>query len=379
MAEERPALLEMYGTYPFPIVRGRGDRVWDDEGNEYLDFYGGHCVCSTGHSHPHVVEAVRRQAETLLFYSTAARIPSRDAAAEAFVRFAPDGIEQVFFGNSGAEANENALKAAVLVTGRKRFVCFEGAFHGRTALALAVTSSEKLRAPFAGLLPQVVRLPFGDVDAFQQVDLSDVAAVITEPIQSIAGVYTASADWFRTLRARTEAAGCLLVFDEVQTGMGRLGAPFAADFYGVLPDLITSAKGIASGIPLGATLLTARVADALAPGDLGSTFGGCPTACAALRATLEVIEREGLVARAAALGARISQEIVGGPVTEVRGAGLLLGLVAPGHAATLKKHLLERRILVGGSGDSDALRLMPPLTLRDESVDALLAAVRAYG
>lgn len=369
----------MYGTYPFPIVRGRGDRVWDDAGNEYIDLYGGHCVCSTGHSHPDVTSAIRRQAETLLFYSTAARIPERDAAAEALVDFAPDGIDQVFFSNSGAEANENALKAAVLVTGRTRFVHFDRSFHGRTTLALSVTDSAKMRAPFAPFLADANCLPFGDVAALQAADLSGVAAVITEPIQSIAGVRTASPEWFDVLRTRTAEAGSLLIFDEIQTGVGRLGAPFAADLYGVLPDLITMAKGIASGVPLGATLLTAAVADALKPGDMGSTFGGCPTACAAMHATLDVIEREGLVDHARRLGERIAVEAIGGAVVDVRGAGLLLGLVTrPGLAPELKAHLQAQRILVGGSANADVLRLMPPLTLTEDSVSALIAALRAF-
>ena len=378
MNERRSALLQMCGTYPFPLVRGRGDRVWDDAGNEYIDLYGGHCVCSTGHSHPEVVDAIRRQAESLLFYSTAARVPVRDEAARALVEFAPDGLDQVFFSNSGAEANENALKAAVLATGRTRFVCFEGAFHGRTALALAVTDGEKMRAPFASFLASTTRLPFDDQAALDRAPWGEVAAVITEPVQSIAGVRMASREWLRALRRRTEASGGLLVFDEVQTGVGRLGTPFAADYFGVLPDIVTMAKGIASGVPLGATLMSDRVAAALSPGDLGSTFGGCPTACAALGATLAVVRREDLVARARRLGSRNAAEAVGGVVAGVRGAGLLLGLHVPGHAGALKAHLLAQRILVGGAGDPDVLRLMPPLTLTDESVTALVTALRAY-
>lgn len=378
MDPKESALLATYAAWPFALVRAHGDRLWDADGNEYVDLYGGHCVCATGHSHPDVVAAVRAQAETFFFYSAAAEIPVREEAARKLVDFAPDGVERVFFCNSGAEANENALKAAVFATGRKRFVAFDGAFHGRTLLALAVTGEEKYRAPFDGMLASVTHLPFADAEALEAVDLSDVAAVIVEPIQSMAGVRTAPQAWFRRLRARCDAAGALLVFDEVQTAMGRLGAPFAADHYDVLPDVITTAKGVASGFPMGATLFTGPVAAALGPGDLGSTFGGGPLACAALAATVDVIRRDRLADRATRLGDHIAREAVRGPVTGVRGAGLLLGLVVPGRAGPLKKFLLERRILVGGSGDPDVLRLMPPLTIEERSVDALMDALRAF-
>jgi acetylornithine/succinyldiaminopimelate/putrescine aminotransferase len=371
------ALLCTYAAWPFELVRARGDRVWDAAGHEYIDFYGGHCVCATGHSHPDVVAAVRAQADEFFFYSTAATIPIREAAARRLVDFAPAGLERVFLSNSGAEANENALKAAVFATGRKRILAFDGAFHGRTLLALAVTD-EHYGRPFDGMLAPVRRLPFGDEAALRAADLSDVAAAIVEPIQSMAGVRTASAAWLRLLRARCSEAGALLVFDEIQTGMGRLGAPFAADRYGVLPDVITSAKGVASGFPMGATLVTPQVAAAIPASGLGSTFGGGPLACAALSATLAVIDREGLVARAGRLGERIRAGALGGAVTAVRGDGLLLGLVVPGRAAALKAFLLERRILVGGSGEPDVLRLMPPLSVSDDSVAALLAALADF-
>ncbi len=378
MHTDLPALLPTYPPYPFPVVRGAGDQVFDAEGNAYLDFYGGHCVCSTGHAHPRVADAVARQARELLFYSTAARIPVRDAAAEALLAFAPDAMASAFFCNSGAEANENALKVAAKLTGRSRFVAFQGSFHGRTLLALSATDEPKLKAGYEAFLAPVDFLPFGDPAALATADLTGVAAVIVEPIQSMAGVRTAEASWFRLLKARCEAAGALLVFDEVQTGFGRLGAPFAAQFYGVAPDLITLAKGIASGVPMGAVLLAAAVASRLTLGDLGSTFGGGPLASAALLATLEVIGGEHLVERAARIGAWIKQAAPGATVTEVHGEGLLLGLRAPGAAKALKADLQAKRILVGGSGDPDVLRLMPPLTVTDAAVEALLAALHGF-
>ncbi len=370
-----PALLPTYAPYPFPLVRGEGDRVFDDQGQAWWDFYGGHCVCATGHSHPTVVKAVAAQAATLLFYSAAAALPVRDRAAERITAFA--GMDSVFFCNSGAEANENALKVALLLTGRKQLGAFEGGWHGRTLLALSVTDDPKITEPFADQLVPTLRLPFGDLAALAAADFSAIGGVILEPIQSMAGIKTASPEWFRALRAKCDASGTLLIFDEIQTGMGRLGTPFAAQFYGVRPDLITSAKGLASGVPMGALLMTAAVAIRLKGGDLGSTFGGGPLACSALLATVEVIESEGLMAKATAAAARLREELMGSVVTEVLGEGLLLGLRCV-HAGALKKKLSARNILVGGSGDPTVLRLMPPLSVSAEALSALISAIHAF-
>ena len=371
-------LLPTYAPHPVVFYTGSGDELTDIEGRSHLDFYGGHCVCVTGHSHRAVVDAIARQAGELLFYSTAVQLPVREAAAEALVAFGPRGLDSVFFCNSGAEANENALKMARLATGRRRFVAFSGSFHGRTLLALSVSDAPRLRRPFEDLLAPVEFLPFGDAGALATADLRDVAAVIVEPIQSMAGVRSAAAPWLAALRERTRDAGALLVFDEIQTGLGRLGTPFAAQHYGVVPDVMTLAKGIASGVPMGAVLMTAAVAARLAPGDLGSTFGGGPLACAALLATLSVIRSENLMDRARACGERIRTGLAGTAVTAVHGLGLLLGLRVPGRAGTLKGYLQDKRILVGGSADLDVLRLMPPLTVRDSSIDALLEAIASF-
>jgi acetylornithine/succinyldiaminopimelate/putrescine aminotransferase len=370
-----PALLPTYAPYPFPLVRGEGDRVFDDAGQAWWDFYGGHCVCATGHSHPAVVKAVADQAASLLFYSAAAALPVRDEAAERITAFS--GMDSVFFCNSGAEANENALKLALLLTGRKHLGAFDGGWHGRTLLALSVTDDPKITQPYADQLVPTLRIPFGDLAALAAADFSDVAGVIVEPIQSMAGIKTAAREWFQALRAKCDASGTLLIFDEIQTGMGRLGTPFAAQFYGVRPDFMTSAKGLASGVPMGALLMTAGVAAKLKGGDLGSTFGGGPLACAALIATVEAIITEGMLANATNAAARLRRELAGSVVTEVLGEGLLLGLRCA-HAAALKKHLLAKHILVGGSSDPTVLRLMPPLNLSDEALDALIAAIHAF-
>ena len=370
-----PALLPTYAPYPFPLVKGEGDRVFDDQGRAWWDFYGGHCVCATGHSHPKVVKALADQAASLLFYSAAGAPPVRDAAAERITTFA--GMDSVFFCNSGAEANENALKMALLLTGRKRLAAFEGGWHGRTLLALSVTDDPKITEPFADQLVPCLRLPFGDLGALRDADFSDVAGIIVEPIQSMAGIKTAAREWFQALRVKCDDSGTLLIFDEIQTGMGRMGTPFAAQFYGVRPDLITSAKGLASGVPMGALLMTTAVASRLKGGDLGSTFGGGPLACAALLATLDVIGTEGLMPQAAAAAARLRKELAGSVVSAVQGEGLLLGLRSA-HAAALKKHLLSSHILVGGSGDPAVLRLMPPLNVSDGALLALITAIHSF-
>lgn len=378
MSLQSPALLETYSTYPFPVVAGEGEHVFDDAGHCWLDFYGGHCVALTGQSHPTVVEAVSRQIQQLSFYSMAARVPVREAAAEALAEFTPVGLEQVFFVNSGAEANENALRVAAMLTGRERFVGFSGGFHGRSQLALSVSDQPKLHARAPGLRQKAELLPFGDHQALAQVDLSDVAAVIVEPVQSMAGVRAASRSWLSQLRARCDAAGTLLIFDEIQTGMGRLGTPFAADHYGVTPDLLTLAKGLASGIPMGALVMTPEVAAELDPGDLGSTFGGGPLACAALLATLEVIHSEDLMGNARRCEAEIRRGLEGSVVETVRGNGLLLGLVAGGNAKPLKDSLQEQGVLVGASADPDVLRLMPPLVVGSEAIESLCNAVQSF-
>ena len=377
-----PALQPTYPPYPFPLVRGTKDRVFDDQGQEYFDFYGGHCVCSTGHSHPKVAAALAAQAQEFLFYSTAATIPVRDRAAKALVDFANSrfdvGTASVFFCNSGAEANENALKLSILLTGRKRLASFVGGWHGRTTLALSVTDDPKITTAYDGLLAPCDRLPWNDLAALEAFDFTQVAAVILEPIQSMSGIHGAPATFFQLLREKTRAAGTMLIFDEIQTGMGRLGHPFAASRYAVQPDFITSAKGIASGVPMGALLINKTIAPKIPSGALGSTFGGSPLACAALLATLEVIKEEGLMDNALRQETALRKGLDGTIVSEVRGEGMLLGLKVPGGGAPLKKHLLQKRILVGGSSDAEVLRLMPPLVLTDEAVAAIIHEIRAF-
>ncbi len=367
------ALVSGYQPFPFQLDHGQGDRVFDDAGRSYYDYYGGHCVALTGHSHPKVVDAIAAQARKLLFYSTAGELAIRHQAADALAGFSVGaGVSRVFFVNSGAEANENALKLALKLSGRKRLLAFDGGWHGRTLLALSVTDDPSISDPYKDQLVDVQRLPFADLEALETVAWSELAAVIVEPIQSMAGIRTAPEEWFKRLAQLARAHGCFLILDEIQTGMGRLGHPFAANWLGLQPDFITLAKGIASGVPMGALLMSDAIGASLAPGDLGSTFGGGPLACAALLATLAVIEEEGLVAKAAQLGQRFKRELPGIWIDRVRGEGLLLGLQTRHAASQLRAHLYARNILSGAAGDPNLLRLMPPLNLSDDAAQSLI-------
>jgi acetylornithine/N-succinyldiaminopimelate aminotransferase len=376
------ALLTTYPPFPFPLVRGKGDCVFDDQGRRYFDFYGGHCVCSTGHVHPTVAEAISRQANQLLFYSSAADVPVRTEAAERLIAFANSrgdiSVRSVFFCNSGSEANENALKIAAKITGRTRFVAFDGGWHGRGTLPLSVTDDPKISAPYSTFLAECTRLPWNDERAVDDFNFNETAAVILEPVQSMAGIRQASQSFLKRLRARTSETGAFLIFDEIQTGIGRLGAPFAAAKHDIHPEMISSAKGVASGVPMGAVLMTEQIAAQLKPGDLGTTFGGSPLACAALLATLDVIESEKLMDHAVTAEKQIRDVLRGTHVTEVLGTGLLLGLRVPSAATALKKHLQDSGILVGGSSDPEVLRLMPPLNISNEAITALAKAIRAF-
>ncbi len=372
-----PALQPTYAPFAFEMASASGDFIQDTEGQAWLDFYGGHCVASTGHCHPAVVAAIQAQAGQLLFYSTAGKLGIREQAAEALVAFAA-GMASVFFCNTGAEANESALKLALQLTGRKRLAAVQGGWHGRSLLALSVTDDAPLHQGLESVLHHARMLPFGDQAELETVDFSELAAVILEPIQSMAGCRVHPMGWLRKLREKCTAAGTLLIFDEVQTGFGRLGHPFAFHAFGVKPDLVTCAKGIASGVPMGALLMSESVAEQVRPGMLGSTFGGGPLACAALLATLKVIAEEQLCQRAGALEMKVRTGLQGSVVQAVTGQGLLLGLQVGSVAKALKDHLFARHILVGSSHDPAVLRLMPPLTLSDGSVETFLEAVHAF-
>ncbi len=374
----QPTLVHTYAQFPFTLADGRGARVRDTDGREYWDFYGGHAVALLGHAHPAVTRAIAEQAARLTFYSNVVPLEVRTRAAERLCAFAPEGLAHVFFCNSGSEANENALKLAIQQTGRKQIAALHGGFHGRTLLALAATAKEQLRRPYEGLLGPTLRLWPNVLDDVSAID-ERVAAVIVEPIQSTAGVVELQPEFLRALRRRCDKMGARLIYDEVQTGMGRLGRPFAAGAEGVRPDMVTLAKGMANGVPMGAVLMTPAIAAGVRIDDLGSTFGGGPLACAALLAVLETIEHEGLVENVGRLGELMHQQLKTGPVQAVLGRGCLIGLRVTGEARAVQRGLFERGFIAGASANPSILRLLPPINLPPEAVEALSQTLANIG
>lgn len=371
-----PALLDVFKKVPFEPVSGEGVWLTGTDGKRYLDFYGGHAVALLGNAHPRLVEAVARQAKTLYFQSNIVELEVRDRAAEKLVAFGPKELVRAFFVNSGAEAIENALRIAFLATKRQRVVCVAGSFHGRTAAAAAITANHEKWYAFPQKPFPVTPVPFDDVGALEREVGPDVAAVIFEPVQGVAGARALSTEFVRAAREITRKAGAMLILDEVQTGMGRSGQPFAAQAFGVSPDILTAAKGIAGGFPAGAVLVTEAVARAVKKGDLGTTFGGGPLACALMEAVIDAIVELDLLPRVRRLSERLKAECRVGPVTGVQGMGFLLGLRTTRPAADVQAELRARQILAGESADPNVVRLLPPLVLEDAHVDQLVAALK---
>ena len=371
------AELPTYTRWPIELARGEGSTVWDTSGKSYLDLYGGHAVAATGHCHPEVVRAIREQAGKLLFYSNVVALPLRGRAAEAIAAQAPAPLSKVFFVNSGTEANENAMRLARRATGRTEVLSFGGGFHGRTADAISAAGLAKYRELGVPNVPGHRIVPFGDLAAADAALDETVAAVLIEPIQSLAGVITAEASYFQGLRRLCDERGAKLIYDEVQTGFGRTGTFFFAGRHGVVPDLVCLAKGIGSGFPMGAVLVSDEVAAPVKPEDYGTTFGGGPLACAAAEATVRVIEEEGLLANVRAGSQRLREGLSRiAAVREVRGEGFLLGVALDRPCKPVRGALLERGFLVGGSDLPDVLRLLPPLVLTAEEIDRFLEAMR---
>lgn len=368
--------IPAYSRLPLPVVAAEGCELILRGGRRVLDLYGAHCVNTLGYGDTALGLALVAQWHELSFVTNALPHAARGAFLEAFGATLPPGEWEVFCSNSGAEANENALQLALAATGRRRVVCFAGAFHGRTAAAAAVSDGPP--RGFGGAPFEVVRLPWGDTTALAGA-VDGAAAAILEPVQSLAGVRVPPPGFLAALRSACDRAGALLIFDEVQTGNGRTGQFWAAQHYSVTPDLLTTAKGAAGGLPIGLTVASARLAGRYDLKILGSTFGGGPLV---LRAAAEVARRlaspgflDGVRAAAAALRAAARR----GPVAEVRGAGLLLGLVlARGHeAAAVQQALLAQDILVGTSHDPEVLRVTPPLILRPEQAARLAEALES--
>jgi acetylornithine/N-succinyldiaminopimelate aminotransferase len=377
-ATDEPALLPVYATFPLRAVAGHGSWLVDDEGHEWLDAYGGHAVASSGHSHPDVVAAIADQAARLIFYSTAVPHAGREQLAETLARLSPDPLGKVFFCNSGAEANENQLGLARRKTGRQTIVSMRGGWHGRTVATLACTDGEKYEAGArrAGM-PLSRKVPFNDIAALEAAVDETVAAVLIEPVQGFSGARSATVEFLQAARAICDRTGAKLLFDEVQCGVGRLGTFTAAESFGVIPDAIAMAKGLAAGLPIGAVLCVPSLVDDIKVGDLGSTFGGGPVPCAAALANIGVIEREGLLENVQRVSAQIAAAASAMPhVIRVHGRGFLLGLELDVPAADVQRALWKHRILTGTSTDPKTLRLLPPLSFASDEAGLLLQGLR---
>lgn len=359
-----------YDRYPVVFTHGDGHKLYDTDGKEYVDLYGGHCVSILGHTPETVRQAIHEQAGRLFFYSNVAYSPVRADAAELLIGMAPDGFDRVFFCNSGTEANENAIKLAWKTTGKTRLVSTEGGWHGRTLASLSITDDPKITDPVAFALVACERVPFGDAAALEACLQAhdDVAAFILEPIQSIAGMVDAPESYYREIREICDRHGVMLIFDEIQTGVGRTGRFSVSEWYDMKPDLITLAKSLASGMPIGAVLMPERVASTLKNGDLGSTFAGGPVVAAACRATLQYIADHKLMDHATDIYKILYKSFENSDV-EVLGRGALIGLKLPVPYKDVKSELFSRGWLTGGSSKPNVMRLMPPLvTPLDEFV-----------
>jgi acetylornithine/N-succinyldiaminopimelate aminotransferase len=370
-------LAPVFAQYPLEVASAQGVWLTNTRGERVLDLYGGHAVAALGYGHAGWTAALARQAQACQFQSNAVAMAVRERTARRLVRFSRLPFASVFFVNSGAEANENALKVALRTTARAHVAAIEGGFHGRTAAAGAVTwgAQEKWygfpRTPF-----EVSFIPRGDAAAIATHVTRDTAAVIVEPVQGLAGAVDLGAPFLQALRARCDEVGSLLIFDEVQCGIGRTGEPFAANLYEVRPDMLTTAKALGNGFPCAALMMSPMVAASLRSESLGSTFGGGPMACAAITAVLAAIKEQRLLERVRRLGAYIRRTCVLGPVTGYQGAGLLVGLRTTRPAKQIHAELLECGILAGTAADPQVLRLLPPFILEEEHVDMLRDALR---
>ena len=368
-------LFNVYSLYPIEPVRGRGCFVYDEAGTEYLDLYGGHAVISIGHAQPDYVRAVQEQVARLGFYSNSVENTLQRTLAEKLGHISGYDDYRLFLCNSGAEANENALKLASFHTGRSKVLAISKAFHGRTSGAVAVTDNPAIQSPF-NRTPNVEFTPLNDLEAARQkLATREFAAVIVEGIQGVSGIHCPTDEFLRGLREAATETGTQLVLDEIQSGYGRTGRFFAHQAAGIRPDLITTAKGMANGFPIGGVLIAPHFE--ARPGLLGTTFGGSHLACAAAIAVLEVIERDGLVKNAAEVGEHLLSELhkIDG-LKEVRGRGLMIGIEIDGSGSELRKRLLfEKHIFTGGAGAS-TVRLLPALCLTHEMAERFLAAFK---
>ena len=374
--------MQLYPVYPLfdiNIVKGEGCHVWDSEGQEYLDLYGGHAVISIGHCHPHYVEKLTQQLNTLGFYSNSVVNHLQEQLAERLGKASGYDNYQLFLVNSGAEANENALKLASFHTGRKRILAASKAFHGRTSLAVEATDNPKIVAP-VNANGHVQFLPLNDLEAFQsELAKGDVAAVIVECIQGVGGIRLATSEFMQGLRKACSENGTVLICDEIQCGYGRSGKFFAHQHTGVRPDIITCAKGIGNGFPMGAVLISPQFKAVF--GQLGTTFGGNHLACAAALAVLDVIEEEHLVENAASVGSYLLAQLKTlaaetPSIVDVRGEGLMIGIEFSDSIKTLRTRLVKEQHVFTGAASTNILRLLPPLSLTKAEADDFLSRLK---
>lgn len=364
-------LFDVYPLFDVNIVKGKGCHVWDEKGNEYLDLYGGHAVISIGHAHPHYVEAVSNQVAKLGFYSNSViNTLQRDLAEKLGAMCGYDDY-QLFLINSGAEANENALKLASFYNGRTKVISFAKAFHGRTSLAVEVTNNPKIIAPINDN-GHVTYLPLNDTEAAKaELSKGDVCAVIIEGIQGVGGIQVPNAEFMKELRRMCDETNTVLILDEIQSGYGRSGKFFAHQYMGIKPDMITVAKGIANGFPMAAVLISPKFTPVY--GQLGTTFGGNHLGCAAAIAVLDVMKEENLIENAAKVGAHLMEELKSFKgIKEFRGLGLMIGMEFEEPIKEIRSKLLfEQKVFTGVSG-TNVIRLLPPLCLSMAEADEFL-------
>ncbi len=371
--------MELFNVYPLvniTPVKALGAKLWDDKGQEYLDFYGGHAVISIGHSHPHYVQRLTEQLQNIGFYSNSVQIPIQAQLARKLGEVSGYDDYTLFLCNSGAEANENALKLASFHAGKNHVIAFKGAFHGRTSGAVAATDNPKIVAPFnAGHAISFVPYDLAEVERVMQA--GQVCAVIVEPIQGVGGIIMPSDEFLVGLAALCKLHGVLLIADEVQSGYGRSGKFFAHQHAGIKPDIISVAKGMGNGFPIGGILISPELKASY--GLLGTTFGGNHLACAAALAVLEVIENENLLQHATDLGAYLRTELeANAGAEEIRGRGLMVGIKYDFPIKDVRDKLLtEHHIFVGNASDPTVLRLLPPLNITRSEVDRFLQALYA--
>jgi acetylornithine/N-succinyldiaminopimelate aminotransferase len=372
--------LATYKKMSLVAERGEGVWIYTSDGDRYLDLYGGHAVAGTGHCHPHVVNAIREQGEQLLFYSNLVYSSTRARAAEKLVSIAPASLTKAFFCNSGTEANENAMRMARMATGREQIITFSGGFHGRTADAISATFLGKYRDIGKPNVPGHLQAEFGDIGSVRALADETVAAIMLEPIQSMAGVRVAEPAFYRALRELCDERGIVLIYDEVQTGVGRTGEWFFAGSAaggGVVPDVITLAKALGSGVPVGACVVSEVMASHIKENDLGTTFGGGMLAMAAVTATLEAIEADGMLENVKTVEAYLRERLSEvEQVVAVHGRGFLLGIEFADKAAPVHQRLLEQKIITGTSSNPNVLRLLPPLCLQAAEVDLFVEALK---